>query len=64
VTFGEETALLEASMAAYDAPFDAGLATDLVSIRNLQVIPWLAVFAERQPELAARAKARLAQLPD
>jgi hypothetical protein len=33
-------------------------------VRNVQVIPWLAVFAERHPELLPRMRARIAALPD
>ncbi len=47
----------------YDHPHDATLVRDLALCRNLQVIPWLAVFAERDPSIAPRAKARIAKLP-
>lgn len=64
VMFGEEADRLVPAIAAYDGAFDESLARDLVTVRNLQVIPWLAVFAERQPELAHRARARLGHVPD
>lgn len=59
--FGEESALLGPALAAYGGDADPGLITDLVALRNLQVIPWLVVFAERQPELLERARMRLAK---
>ena len=61
-TFGEERDLLEPALAAYDLDYDRALADDLVIVRNLQVIVWLSVFAERQPELVERVRARLARL--
>lgn len=61
--FGEERAAIDAACAAYDGPFDPELARALGLARNLQVIVWLAVFAERQPELAERMRARIARLP-
>jgi thiamine kinase-like enzyme len=60
--FGEERDVIEAMTAAYDAPYDASLAADLGLVRNVQVIAWLAVFAERQPELADRMRRRLGKL--
>lgn len=62
VLFGEERDSIEAMTAAYDAPYDATLAKDLGLVRNVQVIVWLAVFAERQPELLERMRARIARL--
>ncbi|AKU98809.1 hypothetical protein AKJ09_05473 [Labilithrix luteola] len=62
VLFGEERASIEAMTAAYDAPYDRDLARDLGLVRNVQVIVWLAVFAERQPELLERMRARIARL--
>lgn len=62
-TFGEENAFVEAAMRAYDGDADAALVEELVLVRNLQVIPWLAAFGERQPEVLERMRARLARLP-
>lgn len=62
VTFGEESDLVLGALATYDVDHDPDLVRDLVPLRNLQVIPWLVVFAERQPELAERARARLAHV--
>lgn len=61
--FGEERDAIGAACAGYDHPHDATLVRDLALCRNLQVIPWLAVFAERDPSIAPRAKARIAKLP-
>lgn len=61
--FGEERSAIEAMFESYDAPFDRDLVRDLALVRNLQVIAWLAVFAERQPELLPRMRARLDKLP-
>lgn len=61
--FGEERESIEAMTRAYDAPHDAELARELGLARNLQVIPWLAVFAEREPELLPRMRARIERLP-
>lgn len=63
VLFGEERDAIDAMTRAYDAPYDAELVQDLGLVRNVQVIAWLAVFAERQPELADRMRRRLAKLP-
>lgn len=60
--FGEERAAIEAMIAAYDNDYDRELVADLATVRNAQVIAWLAVFAERQPELLPRMRARLALL--
>ncbi len=60
--FGEDREAIEGAMGAYDAPFDGVLLADLGLVRNLQVIPWLALFAERQPELLPRMRARIAAL--
>lgn len=62
VMFGEETEVLADVLAGYDHDYDRDLARELVGLRNLQVIPWLVVFAERQPELLARARMRLARV--
>lgn len=62
VLFGEERESIEAMTAAYDAAYDEALARDLGLVRNVQVIVWLAVFAERQPELLERMRARIARL--
>jgi thiamine kinase-like enzyme len=61
--FGEERDAIGAACSGYDHPHDATLVRDLALCRNLQVIPWLAVFAERDPSIAPRAKARIAKLP-
>lgn len=61
--FGEERDAIDEAYAAYDAPFNVDLVRDLGLVRNLQVIPWLAVFAERQPELLARMRERISKLP-
>lgn len=63
VLFGEERDAIEAALSAYDAPYDPDLARDLGLVRNLQVIPWLAVFAERDPALVPRMHARVDRLP-
>lgn len=64
VMFGEEADALAEVLAGYDLDYDRALARELVGLRNLQVIPWLVVFAERQPELLARARMRLANVDD
>lgn len=60
--FGEEIEVTEAMCAAYGA-YDEDLVRDLGLVRNVQVIPWLAIFAERDPELLPRMRARIAALP-
>jgi hypothetical protein len=60
--FGEERQTIDAMTRAYDAPWDVALARELGLARNLQVIPWLAVFAERDPELLPRMRARIERL--
>lgn len=60
--FGEEREAIEAACAAYDVEHDEALVRDLGVVRNAQVIVWLALFAERQPELAPRMRARLTRL--
>jgi hypothetical protein len=62
--FGEEREAIEAACAAYDVEHDPALVSDLALVRNAQVIVWLAVFAERQPELVPRMRARLRRLGD
>jgi hypothetical protein len=63
--FGEEREAIDAMTAAYAAAagYDRGLAGDLLLVRNLQVIPWLAVFSVRDPRLVPRLRARLERLP-
>ncbi|MBX3251136.1 MAG: aminoglycoside phosphotransferase family protein [Myxococcales bacterium] len=61
--FGEERDVVEALLRGYHGPWDRELAQDLGLCRNLQVIPWLAIFAERDPSLLARMRARLEKLP-
>jgi thiamine kinase-like enzyme len=63
VLFGEEREAIEAACEGYDHEHDPALVDDLALCRNLQVIPWLAVFAERDPSLVPRMKARIAKLP-
>jgi hypothetical protein len=60
--FGEQRAEIEAACAAYDVPHDADLVRELGHVRNVQVIVWLAIFAERQPVLAPRLRARIEKL--
>ncbi len=43
--------------------FDIACLSALGLVRNVQVIPWLAVFARRTPELLPRMRARIAKLP-
>ncbi len=61
--FGEEREAIESMCAAYDGPLDPALVRELGLVRNLQVIPWLAVFAERDGSLLPRMRARIACLP-
>ncbi|MBX3208653.1 MAG: aminoglycoside phosphotransferase family protein, partial [Labilithrix sp.] len=61
--FGEDRDAIEAMTAAYAGPWDPELTSELGLVRNVQVIAWLVVFAERQPELAPRMRARLGFLP-
>lgn len=60
--FGEEREAIEAMTEAYGHDYDPDLARDLGMVRNLQVVVWLAIFAERQPELLPRMRARLERL--
>jgi len=62
--FGEESEWLRLALDTYDLEVDRTLVRELIPLRNLQVIPWLVVFAERQPDLAGRARARLAHVED
>jgi hypothetical protein len=59
--FGEERDAIEAGCAAY-GEVDRDLVRDLGHVRNVQVIVWLAIFAERDPELVPRLHARLDHL--
>jgi len=61
--FGEERSDIDAMTAAYGDDYDADLARDLGLVRNVQVISWLAIFAERDPALLPRMRARLERLP-
>lgn len=61
--FGEERERIEAACVGYGEDVDPELVRELGLVRNLQVIVWLAVFAERQPELWPRARARIERLP-
>lgn len=60
--FGEDAHAITGALAAYEGPYDPELVHELGLLRNLQVIPWLALFAEREPELLPRMRARLAKL--
>lgn len=60
--FGEEREDIEAMTAAYGSDYDVDLTRDLGLVRNVQVISWLAIFAERQPELLTRMRMRLERL--
>ncbi len=62
--FDEEREAIDAMTNAYDSPWNPELARELGLVRNVQVIPWLAVFAERQPELLPRMRARIERLPE
>lgn len=61
--FGEEREGIDAMLDAYDGDYDETLADELGVVRNVQVIAWLALFAERQPELLPRMRARIERLP-
>ncbi|HVH47147.1 MAG TPA: phosphotransferase [Labilithrix sp.] len=62
--FGEYREIIDAMTNAYDSPYDRELVDKLGLVRNVQVIPWLAVFAERHPELLPRMRARIERLPE
>lgn len=62
--FGEDREAIDRACASYDAELDQDLLRDLALCRNLQVIPWLAVFAERDPSLVPRMRARIERLLD
>jgi thiamine kinase-like enzyme len=61
--FDEEREAIDAMTDAYGRDLDPELVRDLGLVRNVQVIPWLAVFAERSPELLPRMQRRIAKLP-
>jgi hypothetical protein len=61
--FGEDRAEIDAMIAAYGSDVDPDLVSDLGLVRNVQVIPWLAVFAERDPDLLPRMRRRIEKLP-
>ena len=61
--FGEDREAIDAMTSAYGVELDRDLVKDLGLVRNLQVIPWLAVFAERDPSLLVRMRARIEHLP-
>ncbi|MFO0734546.1 MAG: aminoglycoside phosphotransferase family protein [Labilithrix sp.] len=62
--FGEDRDAIEAMTSAYGV-VDRDLVRDLGLVRNVQVVPWLAIFAERLPDVLPRLRARLAKLaPD
>lgn len=60
--FGEKREEIHASLAAYTMNYNDELLRDLLWVRNAQVVVWLALFAERQPELLPRMRLRLAHL--
>ncbi len=60
---GEDRSVIEAMTEAYDAPYNPELVRDLALVRNVQVIPWLSVFAERDPSLKDRIASRVDRLP-
>lgn len=59
---GEDRELIDAMTLGYGAALNAELVKDLVIVRNVQVIPWFAVFAERDPSLLERMRLRLSKL--
>lgn len=59
--FGEHVEEINAMCKAY-GDYDADLVRDLGVVRNVQVIPWLAVFAERDASLLPRMRARIGKL--
>lgn len=61
--FGEERADIDAMTEAYGDDYDADLARELGLVRNVQVVSWLAIFAERHPDLLPRMRARIEKLP-
>lgn len=61
--FGEEREAIAAMIAGYGVDYDASLVTELGLVRNVQVISWLAIFAERHPDLLPRMRARIDRLP-
>ena len=61
--FGEEREDIDAMTEAYGGDYDVDLARDLGLVRNVQVISWLAIFAERHPDLLARMRLRIERLP-
>lgn len=64
VLFGEEVEPIEAMLRAY-GDYDRDFVRDLGLVRNVQVIPWTAIFSERDPELVPRMRARISKLePD
>jgi Phosphotransferase enzyme family len=60
--FGEDREAIERATAAYGSHVDAQLVSELGTVRNVQVVVWLALFAERQPELLPRLRARIEKL--
>lgn len=60
--FDEDREAIDAATRAYDLEVDHDLVRRLGLVRNVQVILWLLVFAERQPDLVDRARARIARL--
>jgi thiamine kinase-like enzyme len=62
--FGEERQAIEALCATYDEAADPALVRDLGLVRNVQVILWVAVFAERDPSRLERLRQRIERLPE
>ena len=62
--FGEEREAIEALCSAYDEPLNADLVRELGLVRNVQVILWIAVFAERDPARLTRLRQRIERLPE
>lgn len=60
--FGEEGADIDAMTEAYGTDYDAELARELGLVRNVQVVSWLAIFAERHPDVLPRMRARIDKL--
>lgn len=62
--FGEERETIEAFCSAYDEKLNLELVRDLGLVRNVQVILWVAVFAERDPSRLVRLRQRIERLPE
>lgn len=62
--FGEEREAIEAFCSAYDEKLNLELVRDLGLVRNVQVILWVGVFAERDPSRLVRMRQRIERLPE